>query len=100
MADKERTKKGARPRASLVTRAIILLLLAGIGWQLYSLNGQIEAAQAENEEYAALVAQQRQENAALEADIAQGPTDEKIEEIARDALGFVKPGEYVFDIGG
>ena len=38
-----------------------------------------------------------QENAALEADIAEGPTEEKLQDIARDELGFVKPGEYVFD---
>ena len=35
-----------------------------------------------------------------EADIAEGPTDEKLEEIARDELGLVKPGEYVFEPSG
>ena len=54
----------------------------------------------DSKDYAALVAAQRQENAALEADIAAGPTDEKLEEIARDELGLVKPGEYVFEPSG
>ena len=50
--------------------------------------------------YADLVAAKEQENAALEADIAQGPTDEKLQEIARDELGLVKPDEYVFEPSG
>ena len=33
----------------------------------------------------------------LAADIAEGPTRENIEEIARDELGLVTPNEYVFD---
>ena len=43
------------------------------------------------------MAQTRRENDALAADIAEGPTREKIEEIARDELGLVTPNEYVFD---
>ena len=37
----------------------------------------------------------RQENSALAADIAAGGTQEKMEEIARNELGMVFPGEYV-----
>ena len=55
------------------------------------------AAQAEKDQYAAQVAQTQRENDALAADIAQGPTPEKIEEIARNELGLVTPNEYVFD---
>ena len=58
---------------------------------------QVRRAQEEREQYAALVAEKQRENAALEADITEGPTDEKLEEIARDELGLVKPGEYVFE---
>ena len=73
------------------------MLLAAIGWQLYGLRSQVRRAQEEREQYAALVAEKQRENAALEADITEGPTDEKLEEIARDELGLVKPGEYVFE---
>ena len=74
-----------------------LVLLAAVGWQLYGLQGKVAAAQEEKERYAAQVEQTKRENDALSADIAEGPTREKIEEIARDELGLVTPNEYVFD---
>jgi cell division protein FtsB len=98
MAKKKQKKKQDRPRSGFLTKVVILALLAAIGWQLYGLHGQLESAKADQAHYAALVAQRTQENSALAADIAEGPTTEKIEEIARDQLGLVKPGEYVFDI--
>ena len=84
-----------KTRVSPLTRVVILVLLAALGWQLYGLR-----AQTERDQYAAQVAEQKRENAALEADIAEGPTEEKLQEIARDELGLVKPGEYVFEPGG
>lgn len=93
----EAKKKVDRPRAGFLTKVVIVVLLAAIGWQICDLRGQIAGAQAEKESYAAQVEQKEQENAALKADLAEGPTAEKLEDIARDALGYVKPGEYVFD---
>ena len=72
------------------------MLLAAIGWQLYSLRDQVAQAREDRDRLATQVAQQQQENDALAADIAQGGTQEKMEEIARDELGLVAPGEYVF----
>lgn len=99
MANKQHAKKKPRPRAGFLTKLVILVLLAAIGWQLYNLRNQIETAQAEKDRYAAEVEEQQRENDAVADDIAEGPTDEKIEEIARDELGLVKPGEYIFDPG-
>ena len=45
---------------------------------------------------AAQVDAQRQANESLAADIAEGTTPEKMEELAREELGLVTPGEYVF----
>lgn len=90
-------KKVDRPRAGFLTKLVIVVLLAAIGWQVYDLRGQIAGAQAEKESYAAQVEQKKEENAALRADIEEGPTEEKLQDIARDELGYVKPGEYVFD---
>ena len=87
MAKKAEQQK-KRPRASLLTKIVLLVVLAAIGWQLYGLQSKVAAAQ---------VAQTQRENDALAADIAEGPTREKIEEIARDELGLVTPNEYVFD---
>jgi len=100
MAGKKRAEKKARPKAGLLTKVVILVLLAAMGWQLYNLQGQLRAAQEEKDRYSAQVEEQQRENDALEADIVEGPTDEKIQQIARDELGYVKPGEYVFEPKG
>lgn len=98
MASKKKRsgKKRQRARASLPTKFLILALLIAIGWQLHSLHGQVESAQAEKELLAAQVEAKTQENDALAADIAEGTTPEKMQEIAREELGWVAPGEYVF----
>lgn len=93
-------KKQPRPKSGFLTKVVILAMLAAIGWQLYSMQDQLAQAQAERDQYAGKVAEQQRENAALRADIEEGPTEEKLQEIARDELGLVKPGEYVFEPGG
>ena len=96
MADKQRAKKRPHPRSGFLTKVVILVLLAAIGWQLYGLRDQLKTAQEEKDRYAAEVAAQQQENDALAADIAEGGTQAKMEEIARETLGLVYPGERVF----
>lgn len=97
MADvKKKPRKKRRARASLPTKILILALLAAIGWQLHSLNGQLESAQVEKERLVAQVEATARENDALAADIAEGTTPEKMQEIAREELGWIAPGEYVF----
>jgi cell division protein FtsB len=86
-----------RPRAGFLTKLIIVVLLAALGFKVYDLHGQIEMAEEERASYQEQVDEKKQENAALAADLAEGPTDEKLQDIARDELGYVKPGEYVFD---
>ena len=97
MSKKERAVKRKRRilRAGPLTKALLLILLLGISWQLYRLQGQVEAAQAEKDLLAAQVEVMRQENSTLAADIAAGGNQEKMEEIARNELGMVFPGEYV-----
>jgi len=90
------TKKQKRPRAGLLTKLAILVLVVALGWKLQDLHRQVQAAQAEKENYIMQVNEQQQINDALKADIAEGVTQEKIEEIAREELGLVTPGEYVF----
>lgn len=89
-------QKKQRTRASFLTKLLVLALLAGIGWQLFSLQEQVRAAQAEKAALAESVQAKQLENEALAADIAQGSTQEKNEEIARQELGLVYPGERVF----
>ena len=90
-------QKKHRARSSFLTKLLVLLLVGGIGWQLFHLQEQVRAAEAEKEALAAQVQAKQQENDALSADIAEGNTAEKREEIARNELGLVTPNEYVFD---
>ena len=76
-------QKRRRARSSLVTKILVLALLGGIGWQLHALQGQVESAQ-------------QQKNDALSADIAEGNTQAKMEDMARHELGLVYPNERVF----
>ena len=85
-----------RVRASLFTKVLLLVLLMGIGWQLVRIHDQVEAAVEEKARLEAQIQAQQQENDALAADIAEGNTQEKMEEIARETLGLVYPGERVF----
>lgn len=93
---KQSKKAPRRAKGSLLTRVLLLVLLVGIGWQLYNLRDQVDAAQTDMELLAARVDAQRLENDALSADIAEGNTQSKMEELAREELGLVTQGEYVF----
>lgn len=85
---------------SALTKIVILALISIIGWQLYGLQNQLAKARQERDRYQAQVEALQQENDALAADIAEGTTPEKMEEIARKELGVVTPGEYVFSHRG
>ena len=96
-----RTKQAAKHRVhtSLMTKLLIVILLAALGCKVYTLREHVSAAEAEKDRIAALVEGKRHENDALAADIDEGCTPEKMQEIARRELGWVLPGEYVFEVG-
>ena len=95
-----RRKRAARMvRTGLLAKLLIVTLLAALGCKVYTLREQVADAEAEKARVAALVESRRQENDALSADIEEGCTPEKMQEIARRELGWVLPGEYVFDVG-
>ena len=87
-------------KAGLLFGALVILLLAALGWQLWRLQGQLSGARAQQAQHQAEVDGKQAENEALEQDIAEGGSQEKKEQIARDELGVVSPGEKVFyDVG-
>lgn len=88
-----------RARMGLLTVLLLCLLLACVGWQLSDLRARVAGAERERDRLSAQVEAQRQENDALAADIAEGATEDKIEEIARNELGLVSPGDYLFPDG-
>ncbi len=99
MAKQRKTPKAVKLRTGLLTKLLIVILLAALVCKVYALREQVWDAEAEKERIAAEVEGKRQENAALAADIEEGCTPEKMQEIARRELGWLLPGEYVFDVG-
>jgi cell division protein FtsB len=92
-------EKKATPKklcAGLLSKVLIVTLLAAAALQLFHLQEQLDGAQASRDALEAQVEATRQRNDALKGDIAEGCTPEKIQEIARRELGWVLPGEYVF----
>lgn len=83
-------------RAGVLTKLVILGLLVYFITVLLSLNGEIAAAEAERDAMKAQVAAQTQTNADLAEDVALADDPQKQEDIARDKLGLVIPGEKVF----
>ena len=85
-----------KPLRNLLVHVVLLLLLATVGWRLYALQGQVRAAQAERDQYARQVENVQQENETLRSDIAEGPTEEKMKELAREELGMIDSNSYLF----
>lgn len=92
---KSRTERKPR-HVNVVVIVLVLVILAAMGWRLNGLRAQLETARFERDRYQDQVDAMEQKNASLSADIEEGVTDEKIEDIARNDLGMVLPGEYVF----
>lgn len=85
-----------RVGGGFLIKIIILVMLIALGLQYRTVRQKYAVAKADNERYAAEVQKIASENELLQADIAEGPTSEKMEEIARESLGWALPNEYVF----
>ncbi len=83
-------------KAGILTKIVILGLLVYLATVLLSLNGQIAAAEAERDAVQSMVNAQAQRNADLAEDVAHADDPQKQEDIARDKLDLVVPGEKVF----
>ena len=83
-------------KAGILTKIVVLGLLVYLATVLLSLNGQIAAAEAERDAVQSQVAAQTQRNADLSEDLAHADDPAKQEEIAREKLDLVVPGEKVF----
>ena len=83
-------------RAGLLTKILILVLLIAVAISLLELNKQVEQAQARKEDLTRQVAVQTQTNADLADAIEHSDDLDRIEDVAREKLGLVKPGEIIF----
>lgn len=94
-------RKKRRRAGNLLTGLILLVLILGVGVQLYRLQDQLRTARAEEEALSAQITQLEKENEALSTDLANAGDPELIEKIAREELGMVLQNEKVFyTIGG
>ena len=90
----EQAKKGKK-RTSFLTMLVIAILIALVGVQLIHLRSQIDA----RSQLTALQSDldtAKQENDALASALEKADDPEFLQELARDQLGYVTPGEKTF----
>ena len=83
-------------KAGLLTKLVVLALLAAAAIGLLNVRGMILQAEAERAEMEAKVAQQTQINADLTDAVDNSGDPDRQADIARSKLGLVSPGEKVF----
>lgn len=91
MKHKKKTKKSGG-----IVLLVVLLLIGVVGFELVNVYGQIAAAQEQERQLTAQVAEQRLANASLQQDLARADDEEFIKELAREELGLAEPGERIF----
>lgn len=95
-ADKVEAGSMKIKKAGIPTKIIVMVLLVYMAISLLNLREQIQAAEAQKETLSAQVEKLSQKNDKLAADIARSGDPALLEEIAREKLGLVLPGEKIF----
>ena len=93
MASKQRTNKR---NIDLLSATLILLLMVIVGWQLMAMNDKLDLARAEQAALEERIARKEQENRGLEAALERAEDPEYLQELARENLGMVTPGQKDF----
>ena len=83
-------------RASLITKIVIAAIMLYAGVTLISLKVQVAEARTQRDELHSQVSSATQTNTELQYAIDHSTDAETIEDIARNKLGLVKPGEKIF----
>lgn len=93
----EQAKKGKK-RTSFLTMLVIAILIAlvGVGVQLIHLRSQIDDARSQLTALQSDLDAAKQENDALASALEKADDPEFLQELARDQLGYVTPGEKTF----
>ena len=87
-------------RSSLITKILVLALVVYAAVTLVSLQNQVTAKKQEAQVLESSIDAAKQENLRLEQAIDALDTDEGVEDVARQKLGWVTEGEIVFyDMG-
>lgn len=96
MASMAKAAKEPKKRTSFLTMLVIAVLIVLVGVQLIHLRAQIETAQAEQTALQSKLDAAKQENDALSSALEKADDPEFLQELARDQLGYVTPGEKSF----
>ncbi|WP_312636090.1 hypothetical protein [Oscillibacter sp.] len=97
MAKTGAPKKSRRQlRLGLFGKLLLVSLIVALGLQLYHLRTQVEQAETQKILLSEQVRNSQQGNDHLQKAIDGGGTQEQMEQIARDELGLVAPGDRVF----
>ncbi|OUN22932.1 septum formation initiator family protein [Flavonifractor sp. An82] len=83
-------------KASLLTKLVVLALLIATATGLLTMRSQLQAAQADLADAQKQVEEQKQVNADLADAVENSGDPDRQADLARDKLGLVEPGEYVF----
>ena len=86
----------AKKRAGTLAVLVVLALLLAVGYELMSVRAKLASAEAEQSVLAERVARQEQENRSLEAALERAEDPEYLQQLARDRLGMVSPGQKDF----
>lgn len=85
-------------RAGLLTKVVVLALLIGLSVTLLDMKSRLEAAQEEKTSLTAQLQTQTQVNADLSDAVGNSDDPQRQQDIARDSLGLVVPGEKILRI--
>ena len=88
--------KKEKKRTSFLTMLVIFVLLALLGVELVRIRTQIAAAEDEQQALQVKLDAAKQENDALSSALEKADDPEFLQELARDQLGYVTPGEKTF----
>lgn len=83
-------------RAGIITKVLLLAIVLYAAVRLAMIHSETRKLQGQISQLEQQTQQLTEENAALEYQIEHSEDDETKEEIARDKLGLVKPGEKIF----
>lgn len=87
-------------RSSLLMKILLLVLVVYATVTLVSLQGQVTEKNAEAAELQSSIDMEKQENLRLQQAIETLDTEEGVEAVAREKLGWVSKGEIIFyDMG-
>lgn len=91
-----RAGQKGKKRTSFLTMLVIAILIALVGVQLIHLRSQIDDARSQLTALQSDLDTAKQENDALSSALEKADDPEFLQELARDQLGYVTPGEKTF----